>query len=438
MDSIKVLVVDDEKDIRDLIIYTLSKMGLTSVGADNIKCAKEILQTQTIDICLTDMRMPDGDGIQLVKFIQANFEHIPVAVITAYGNMESAITALKAGAFDFVNKPVNIQILRNLINIAKEQIKPVSDRQHQIALLGDSEAITQLKKMALKVAKSQAPVMIVGDSGTGKELVARLIHENSARRDKPFVPVNCGAIPQELMESEFFGYKKGSFTGADKDKRGLFQAADGGTLFLDEIAELPLHLQVKLLRAIQEKSIRQIGAEQEIFVDVRIISATHKNLTKLINAGQFRQDLFYRINVIELQTPKLSAHSVDIPLLAKYFLAKIAKELDCKLPNLADDALQALMQYDFPGNVRELENILSRAATLCENNIITLKDLNLTKIKDVPVDDTQEINLKLDQVQKQLIIDELERQKWNKTKTAEELGITLRALRYRLKKLGIE
>ncbi|MAZ39299.1 MAG: sigma-54-dependent Fis family transcriptional regulator [Legionellales bacterium] len=443
MEKIKVLIVDDEPDIRELTLMTLSNMQLAGVGAESIEQAKKILAQEQVDICLTDMRLLDGDGISLVTYIQKHYEHIPVAVITAFGNMELAVNALKAGAFDFVSKPVDIQLLKNLIHAAEKQVSTKPLMANQVQLLGDSSAIIQIKSLALKVAKSQAPVMIFGDSGTGKELLAKYIHENSARREKPFVPVNCGAIPTELVESEFFGYKKGSFTGAHTDKQGLFQTADGGTLFLDEIAELPVHLQVKLLRAIQEKNIRPLGAQQEILIDVRIISATHKDLLTEVQSGTFRQDLYYRLNVIALKMPKLTDHIEDLPILVKNCLVKLAKELDVELPSLSANALTALKKYNFPGNVRELENILSRAVTLCDNNHITEEDLALPSVdigtsNAMHLDDNDKISTKLDLIEKDMILKALDEHKWNRTKTAQSLGITLRALRYRLKKWDIE
>lgn len=443
MNKLKVLVIDDEADIRELITITLSDMGFVCEQAETLAQAKKALDQNNINICLTDMRLPDGDGLDLVDYIEKKYSHIPVAVVTAFGSMELAITALKRGAFDFVNKPVNIKILRQLMQAAKKQIGTSKDDfsqyENTYQLIGNSKPIDDVKNMIYRVAKSQAPVMIQGASGTGKELVARMIHEHSGRRNKKFVPINCGAIPQELMESEFFGYKKGSFTGATEDKPGLFQAADGGTLFLDEIAELPLHMQVKLLRAIQEKSIKPIGEQQETMVDVRIVSATHKNLNELLEQNQFRQDLFYRINVIEIEMPKLSTHSEDIPLLSEHILGKIAKDLNIQQPKLEMNALKSLEQYDFPGNIRELENILARAATLCENNIITANDLHLDKVSSIPkAKDSTQLNTHLDAVEKQMIMDALDANKWNKEQTAKQLGLTLRALRYRLKKLQIE
>lgn len=443
MSKLTVLVIDDEADIRELITITLSEMGFICEQAETVTQAKAILEQGNINICLTDMRLPDGDGLALVDYIEREYSHIPVAVITAFGSMESAIAALKRGAFDFVNKPVNIKILRQLMRAAEKQIgtdkNDVMQAGNAHRLIGQSKPIDEVKSMIRRVAKSQAPVMILGASGTGKELVARMIHEQSGRRSKKFVPINCGAIPHELMESEFFGHKKGSFTGATENKPGLFQAADGGTLFLDEIAELPLHMQVKLLRAIQEKSIKPIGEQQETMVDVRIVSATHKDLNTLLEQNQFRQDLFYRINVIGIKMPTLSSHTEDIPLLAEHILKKISKELHIQQPKLEANALKVLETYNFPGNVRELENILARAATLCENNIITANDLHLDEVSSIPKSaDSTQLNTHLDAVEKQMIMNALDANKWNKEQTAKQLGLTLRALRYRLKKLQID
>ncbi|MDH5659655.1 MAG: sigma-54 dependent transcriptional regulator, partial [Gammaproteobacteria bacterium] len=374
------LIVDDEPDILELLDITLSRMNIKTYRAENITTAKILLKEHHFDLCLTDMRLPDGNGIELIKYIQDNVPSLPVAMITAHGNMEFAIEALKSGAFDFVSKPVDINNLRSLINTAlKLSDTPVehNEQPEQDGLLGKSKIIEETRNKIKKLSRSQAPVYIHGESGVGKELVAKLIHEHGPRSDKNFVPVNCGAIPSELMESEFFGHKKGSFTGATTDKQGLFQAADGGTLFLDEVADLPLTMQVKLLRAIQEKAIRPVGSQQEIPVNVRILSATHKDLAELTEKAEFRQDLYYRINVIELEVPSLREHPEDIPVLATYFLQKIAHEWQTEIPKLDTDSLKALNEYSFPGNVRELENILERAMTLHENKIITLSDLQL-------------------------------------------------------------
>ena len=356
-----VLIIDDEPDICELIEITLARMGLNSRSAKNLADALQLIDAEHFDLCLTDMRLPDGDGIEMVKYVQQNHPNIPIAVITAHGNMELAVNALKAGAFDFVSKPVDIQILRNLVSSATTL--PAEDtgtnRASKTTITGQSLVVGALISKIAKLARSQAPVFIHGESGSGKERVARMIHERGPRADAPFVPVNCGAIPAELMESEFFGHVKGSFTGASNDKEGLFQAASGGSLFLDEVAELPLNMQVKLLRAIQEKAVRPVGAEHEIPVDVRIISASHKDLDQLVSDGQFRQDLYYRINVIDLSVPSLRDRLEDIPLLTQQLLKTIAEKSALeKTPGISRSALDALMDYSFPVNVRELENIL--------------------------------------------------------------------------------
>ena len=433
------LVVDDEPDILELLTLTLGRMNINAQEASCIEEAKNILARGNFDLCLTDMKLPDGNGIDLVSYIQQHHSHMPVAVITAHGNMESAIEALKAGAFDFVSKPVDLNVLRRLVNTA---IKLSEEKRAAttLTMIGDSSIMQQTRATIDKLARSQAPVYISGESGTGKELVARLIHENGPRADKAFVPVNCGAIPHDLMESEFFGHKKGSFTGAVVDKQGLFQAADGGTLFLDEVAELPLHMQVKLLRAIQEKSIRPVGEQTETGVDVRILSATHKDLARLVEEGKFRQDLFYRINVIELKVPSLRERKQDIPALTQHILKKLAAAAQVDTPELTESAIQALQSYPFPGNVRELENILERAMTLCENNVVEESDLQLPEIQisQSQEKDDKDLENYLGDVEKQAILEALEKTRYNKTAAAKLLGITFRALRYRLKKLGID
>lgn len=437
------LVVDDEPDILELLEMTLARMDIIVHTAANIEEAKKQLACAEYDLCLTDMRLPDGDGLDLIKHIQLHYANTPIAMITAHGNMEAAITALKTGAYDFVSKPVDLQILRNLVNTAlklKHGETSQLERRSRDTLLGDSEQMRKIRNKIVKLARSQAPVYISGASGSGKELVARLIHEKGPRSDAPFVPVNCGAIPETLMESEFFGHMKGSFTGANTDKAGLFQAADGGTLFLDEVADLPLHMQVKLLRAIQEKSIRPVGAQTEVPVDVRILSATHKDLQKLVEQGEFRQDLFYRINVIELKVPGLHERSDDIPQLADHFLTKISDQAGLDKPKLSDEALEALTKYPFPGNVRELENILERAFTLCEEDVIEKDDLQLpivTRETSAPQSE-QPLDSFLDTQEKEAIQQALEQTKYNKTAAAKLLGISFRQLRYRLKKLGID
>ncbi|NNJ93443.1 MAG: sigma-54-dependent Fis family transcriptional regulator [Halobacteria archaeon] len=442
----RALIVDDEPDIRELLELTLGRMDIDTRSAANLADARSLLEENSFDICLTDMRLPDGDGIDLVRHIQQHSPELPVAVITAYGSMESAVEALKAGAFDFVSKPVNLNVLRNLVNSVLLLTDDSSQRERRSrnTLLGESEAMRDIRSTVEKLSRSQAPIYIWGESGTGKELVARLIHDKGPRVDRPFVPVNCGAIPAELMESEFFGHKKGSFTGAVGDKDGLFQVAEGGTLFLDEVAELPLHMQVKLLRAIQEKAVRPVGAQQEIPTDVRILSATHRELGELVEAGEFRQDLYYRLNVIQLEVPPLRDRREDIRMLASHCLDKLAQQNSRPGLELSDDAMEALGDYDFPGNVRELENILERATTLCEGSTVTREDLNLpTQDKasdpaaaltpgEVPLDTY------MDNIEKDALIKALEQTRYNKTAAAKQLGITFRALRYRLKKLGLE
>ncbi len=460
------LVVDDEPDIRELLQLTLSKMDIDVIDVANVTDAKRVLGEKSFNLCLTDMRLPDGDGIELVEYIQQRYSSIPVAVITAYGNMELAITALKAGAFDFVSKPVNLKILRDLVSKAlllRGEEETEESGLDTFGLLGKTACVLELANKIYKLSRSQAPIYISGGSGSGKELVAGLIHQLGPRNKEPFIPVNCGAIPEHLMESEFFGHKKGSFTGAVENKKGLFQAANGGTLFLDEVADLPMAMQVKLLRAIQEKAVRPIGTQQEVTVDVRILSATHKNLHELVKQGQFRQDLFYRINVIELNVPSLAERREDIPLLANHILENLSQKSQQDKPVIADDAIVALQQYTFPGNVRELENILERAMTLCENNIISVEDLQLDNIVEIvpkkyptqaeveslagpelantskeQVDPELPLETYLDEIERRRIEEVLEKTHWNKAKTAEILGITLRALRYRLKKLGLE
>ncbi|MEK7262460.1 MAG: sigma-54 dependent transcriptional regulator, partial [Pseudomonadota bacterium] len=381
----QILIVDDEPDIREVLELTLGRMNLETRSAANVEEARHLLEQFRFDLCLTDMRLPDGNGIGLVKHIQESYPQMPVAVITAFGNMETAIAALKAGAFDFVSKPLDLNDLRNIVRSALKVPRPagsVAATPNDVSpvgkkMLGDSPAIHKVRAMIEKLARGQAPVYISGESGTGKELAARLMHELGPRADKPFVPVNCGAIPENLMESEFFGHKKGSFTGAIQDKEGLFKAADGGTLFLDEVGDLPLSMQVKLLRAIQEKSIRPVGVQAEIKVDVRVLSATHKNLHELVASGHFRQDLYYRLNVIELPMPSLRERVEDIALLAGQFCARLAAGLGMQPPRLTDETMKLLRHYPFPGNVRELENILERALTLCNGQEITPQDLQL-------------------------------------------------------------
>jgi len=437
------LVVDDEPDIRELLELTLLRMDINTHAAEDVAEAKSLLKHHHFDLCLTDMKLPDGNGIELVEYMQQKYPEIPAAVITAHGNMESAVNALKAGAFDFVSKPVDLQMLRNLVTTAlKLSSNKAPTTKSTLTLLGESPAMQATRATIDKLARSQAPVYISGESGTGKELVARLIHDQGPRSDKPFVPVNCGAIPEDLMESEFFGHKKGSFTGAIMDKAGLFQAANGGTLFLDEVADLPLHMQVKLLRAIQEKAVRPIGAPKEIPIDVRILSATHKDLMTLVKEGSFRQDLYYRINVIELHVPSLRERPDDIPQLAAHILIRLARLNGTKTPALTDNALKALLQYPFPGNVRELENILERAMTLCDDHFIHTDDLQLSQapanVTSTPSPADVPLEPLLGNIEKETIIKALEQTRHNKTAAAKLLGISFGALRYRLKKLGLD
>ena len=468
MTAQRILIIDDEPDIRELLEITLMRMGLDTRSAECLSDAEELLQTEDFSLCLTDMNLPDGNGIEFVRMMQQQFSDIPGAMITAYGSIETAIEALKAGAFDFISKPVDLSQLRNLVGSAlrlQETSAVVSPEESddQVILFGESPALKKLSAQVKKLSRSQAPIYISGESGSGKELVARAIHGNGARASGPFIPVNCGAIPSELMESEFFGHRKGSFSGAHQDKEGLFKAADGGTLFLDEVADLPLDMQVKLLRAIQEKAVRAVGAESEERVDVRILSATHKDLQALVDAGDFRQDLFYRINVINLQVPSLRERQTDIPILAERFLKQIARECEVDGARIDPTAMQALTLYSFPGNVRELENIIERAFTLCENEIIREADLQLEdapkiaptkthQIDDVlsadPALETAEPTLVrpagmpleefLEDIERREIESALQQTKWNRTAAAKMLGMSFRSMRYRLKKLGLD
>ncbi|MCU7927348.1 MAG: sigma-54 dependent transcriptional regulator [Candidatus Thiodiazotropha sp. (ex Dulcina madagascariensis)] len=444
------LIVDDEPDICELLEITLMRMGIDAHSVFDLTTARKLLKEQSFDLCLSDMRLPDGNGIDLVRHINQTYPQLPVAMITAHGNMESAIQALKAGAFDFVSKPVDLEMLRKLvqqaIKLGKREASPQQSLQkppsgENSPMLGNSPPMQHVRQLIDKLARSQAPVYISGESGTGKELAARLIHQQGPRADHPFVAVNCGAIPQELMESELFGHKKGSFTGATGDHQGLFLSADGGTLFLDEIADLPLHMQVKLLRAIQEKHIRPVGGQQEVPVDARIISATHKELAQLVENGDFRQDLFYRINVIELPIPPLRDRVDDIPLLSQHFLTRIARESGGKKSKLSPGALDKLKGYDFPGNIRELENILERSVTLLEGSELKADDLHLPatqKNAQHSASNTRPLGDKMEQVERDAILEALEETRWNRTAAAKKLGMSLRSLRYRLDKLGIE
>ncbi len=447
MNKARVLIVDDEADIRELVEIALSRMGLKTTSAANLTEARQHLRQQAFDLCITDMRLPDGSGISLVREIQDQFPQTPVAVITAFGNAEAAVDSLKAGAFDFVSKPVDVAILRKLVDTALKLRQPTEPEpvaeDPAGGLLGEHESVKRLRALIERLARSQAPVHISGESGTGKELVARLIHARGPRAHEPFVPVNCGAIPTELMESEFFGHLKGSFTGAHRDKVGLFQAAEGGTLFLDEVAELPLHMQVKLLRALQERTVRPVGAESETPVNVRIISATHRDLAAAVEQGTFRQDLYYRLNVIEVRTPALREHPTDIPLIAGHILSSMAGRLLLDdTPVLHDDALDALQGYVFPGNVRELENILERALTLCDNGQIHADDLQLRPCSAPHASAGQTggaaLGQQIEDIEREAIREALVKTRYNKTKAAELLGMSFRSLRYRIKKLGLD
>ena len=434
MSQPRALVIDDEPDICELLPLTLGRMDIDTESAGDVVGAKNLLGSQQFDLCLTDMRLPDGDGLELVEWIQVHAPGVPVAVITAHGNIETAVQALKLGAFDFISKPLDLNHLRNIVENALRVDDEHVDGQSR--LLGNSEAMRELRDMIDKVSRSQAPVHISGESGTGKELVARLIHETGPRAEGPFVPVNCGAIPAELMESEFFGHRKGSFTGAVADKVGLVQSADGGTLFLDEIADLPLAMQVKLLRVIQEKTVRPVGSSSEEQANARILSATHRPLADMVAKGEFREDLYYRINVIELKVPTLRERGDDVIQLAKHIL----KRLD---PNAAldENACTALSNYSFPGNVRELENMLERAVTLCSSGKIGEADLNLKPASSdtiVPIPSTGNLGSQVEDVQRQAIVQALKKTRYNKTAAAKLLGLSLRQLRYRIEKLGIE
>jgi len=429
------LVIDDEPDIRELLALTLGRMDIETVVAGDVGGAKKCLAGQRFDLCLTDMRLPDGDGLDLVAWMQKNAAGVPVAVITAHGNVETAVQALKLGAFDFITKPLDLHNLRTIVENALKLSEKKSNEASR--LLGDSPAMHELRQLIDRVARSQAPIHISGESGTGKELVARLIHDSGPRADGPFAPVNCGAIPAELMESEFFGHRKGSFTGAVHDKVGLVQSANTGTLFLDEIADLPLPMQVKLLRVIQEQTVRPVGASKEESVDVRILSATHRNLSEMVKSGEFREDLFYRINVIELHVPALRDRGEDILTLASHILERLGSSIDA----LDNNAKNGLRSYAFPGNVRELENMLERAVTLSAGNQISEADLAIrpgTADMASVITTGAALGNQIEEVQRQAIVDALEKTRYNKTAAAKLLGLTFRQLRYRIKKLGIE
>ncbi|WP_223465524.1 MULTISPECIES: sigma-54-dependent transcriptional regulator [unclassified Pseudomonas] len=438
----KVLIVDDEPDIRELLEITLGRMKLETFNARNVGEAQSLLRRETFDLCLTDMQLPDGTGLELVQHIQQRHPQVQVAMITAYDSLENAINVLKAGAFDFLTKPVDLTRLRELVTSAL--LVPAHRVGIDRRLLGDSLPMRNLRKHITKLASSHATVYISGESGSGKELVARLIHDQSPRANQPFIAINCAAIPSELLESEFFGHRKGSFSGAIEDKPGLFQTAHGGTLLLDEVADLPLTMQVKLLRAIQEKSVRSVGGQQEVAVDVRILCATHKDLGVEVAAGRFRHDLYYRLNVIELRVPPLRERRDDIEMLASHILKRLAADSDQPAARLHPQALDALKSYRFPGNVRELENMLERAHTLCENKQIEAGDLRLAEGNcgaegGVP-DLTRIDNLEayLENVERQLLLQALEETRWNRTAAAQRLNLSFRSMRYRLKKLGLD
>lgn len=447
------LVVDDETDIRELVVLTLERMDVRADSAGNLEEAKQLLAQRNYDLCLTDMRLPDGLGLELVQHISANYSGLPVAVITAYGSAENAVSALKAGAFDYLTKPISLKQLRPLVESAlKLSSSDVKDTKNTVDLIGNSPAMAYVRTMIEKLARSQAPVYVSGESGSGKELAARLIHSNSSRRDKAFIAVNCGAIPENLMESEFFGYKKGAFTGAAQDTAGLFQAANGGTLFLDEVADLPLAMQVKLLRAIQEKKVRTVGGTIEETVDVRIISATHKNLSTLMEQGLFRQDLYYRLNVIQLKMPALRERPEDIPELTQKLLLKLCNAQSIPLPILKESANKLIAERHFAGNVRELENLLERALALCDGQTIQADDLFMgeefsAKPSQKKDPDKAEFNPShdleiglpeyLEDIEKRAILKALAKANNNKTAAAKLLGVSFRTLRYRLAKLGL-
>ncbi|RIX44589.1 MAG: sigma-54-dependent Fis family transcriptional regulator [Rhodocyclales bacterium GT-UBC] len=434
----RVLVVDDEPDIRELIDLTLSRMGLAAECVGSVAEARQALAVQRFHLCLTDMRLPDGEGLDIVRCIAEQHAQTPVAVITAFGSAENAVAALKAGAFDYLSKPVGLEQLRALVKSALRLPEGSVEENPLQSLIGDSPSMQQVRDMIEKLARSQAPIYISGESGSGKELAARLIHLRSARNAGPFVPVNCGAIPENLMESEFFGYRKGAFTGADGDREGFFQAAGGGTLFLDEVADLPLAMQVKLLRAIQEKRVRKVGCVTEEPVDVRIICATHRNLRECVDKGLFRQDLYYRLNVIELRMPPLRERLEDIPPLVEAILHRLFGDAP---PRLSSGAIKALEQYPFPGNVRELENILERATALCSSDQIEADDLHLEPEEaagEAQGRGSETLDDYLNRLERQAILEALQKTEGNRTAAARLLGVTFRSMRYRLERLGIE
>lgn len=440
------LIVDDETDIRELLVMTLERMDIETYSACGVEEAKVLLAQRTYGLCISDMRMPDGTGLDLLHYINQFHTGLPVAIITAHGSAENAVSALKAGAFDYLSKPISLKQLRPVVESALKLTTQTNKSQpNTLEMIGDSEQIKHVRMMIEKLARSQAPVYISGESGSGKELAANLIHKNSSRADGAFIAVNCGAIPENLMESEFFGYKKGAFTGANQDKEGMFQAANGGTLFLDEVADLPLLMQVKLLRAIQEKKVRMVGSTSEEAVDVRIISATHKNLAEMMDNGQFRKDLYYRLNVIQLKMPALRDRPADIPLIANMLLNKLCTNQHITIPRIDEDALAYISTLPFSGNVRELENMLERALALCDGEVITIDDFMLEDNAAARFmngefnEQADELTLTdyLENVEKKAIIQALNKTNNNKTAAAKLLGVTFRTLRYRLAKLGL-
>ncbi len=443
--STTVLIVDDEADIRELLELSIIRMGFAVASVGTVRDAQAIIDSRDFQLCLTDMRLPDGDGLEIVRYIASKGLDLPVAVITAHGSTQNAVAALKSGAFDYLSKPLSLDQLRTLVKSALAlPDRSLDSDSGELRLLGSSQPIEHARAMILKLSRSQAPIYVTGESGSGKELAARLIHMHGARRDKPFVPVNCGAIPENLMESEFFGYRKGAFTGAEHDRDGFFHAAQGGTLFLDEVADLPLQMQVKLLRAIQEKRVRKIGATVEDPVDVRIICATHQKLATLVETGKFRQDLYYRLNVIELRMPSIRECREDVPELAKAILGRLSR--GPAPAQLSAEAMDALCAYEFPGNARELENILERALALSNSDEIGVGDLQLTPPSAVTAATTASAGESsrwplqdyLDRVEKEAILEALDKTRFNRTAAARLLGITFRALRYRMERLGIQ
>lgn len=458
----RVLVVDDEPDLLTLMQLTLTKLGLEVITADSRQSAIAALDNQSYSLCLTDMNLGDGTGLDVLAAIAERGLDLPCAVITAFGNADNAVAALKAGAFDYLAKPVSLDQLRTLvksaIKVPERRASPPTGASPSTTalngsiptLVGESAAIEALRALLAKLANTHTATHVHGESGTGKELAARILHSNGPRAAGPFVAVNCGAIPENLMESEFFGYRKGAFTGAETDRDGFFQAATGGTLFLDEVADLPLSLQVKLLRAIQEKRVRKVGNTTEDAIDVRIVSATHKNLTALVQSGLFRQDLFYRLNVLQVEMPALREIASDIPVIASRTLARITGHSSAML---SSDASKALMRYSFPGNVRELENVLERAVALAENPaLIEASDLRLT-VEDHPVTQAAASGASaeggtlagrtplqdfLDHSERETLELALAQTRGNRTQAAKLLGITFRSMRYRLERLGME